>query len=94
MNRHLQDVLLILFIAAFHFGGAYFAASALVPAVALQVALIALLLAMSGYLLLSLMGNDQGGLPMGLLITWPVTYFAMGLLWSLMRLVGLWPPPF
>ena len=76
MNQHLQDLLLILFIAAFHFGGAYFAASALLPSVALQVALIALILAMVGYSFLSLTGNDEGGLPMGLLLTWPVTYVA------------------
>jgi len=84
--QYLKEVLLILLIAALYFLSVYFAASALAPELlALQLALIAVIGAMIGYRVL----RDQEGLPFGLLVLLPFVCVTLGVIWWIMRLVGL-----
>jgi hypothetical protein len=82
--------LLIALLALFYFASVYFAVAALIPALALQVALVAVIVAMIGYRILGMTGNDKPGLPLALLILAPVSCIAAGVIWWVIRLLGFW----
>jgi hypothetical protein len=91
-----EDVKIIVYVTGStiaNFATAYFAVAALFPAFALQAGLIAAMGAVIWYLFLFITENDRGGLPLGCMIMVPVIYAAAGIIWWLMRFVGLWPPP-
>jgi hypothetical protein len=52
--KHLEEFSLIVLLALFYFASIYFGVAALVPALALQTALIAVIVAMIGYRILGM----------------------------------------
>jgi hypothetical protein len=88
--KYLQEFSLIALLALFYFVSVYFAVAALVPTVALQAALVAVIVAMVGYRLLVMTGNDKPGLPVALLILLPTSCIAAGVIWWIIRLLGFW----
>ena len=72
-----------------YFGSVYFAAAALVPAFALQVALASLIFGLSAYQYLIIMMGDKPSAPFGLLLSLPFMCIALGIVWWVMRLLGL-----
>jgi hypothetical protein len=88
--KYLQELSLIALLALFYFPSVYFAVAALVPALALQAALVAVIVAMVGYRLLAMTGNDKPGLPLALLILLPTSCLAAGIIWWIIRSLGFW----
>jgi hypothetical protein len=88
LGEILQEFSLIALLALFYFASVYFAMAALVPALALQAALVAVIVAMVGYRLLVMTGNDKPGLPLALLILLPTSCIAAGVTWWIIRLLG------
>ena len=91
-----EDVRIIIYVVGTtiaNFVTAYFAVAALFPVFALQAGLIAAMGAVIWYLFLFITENDRGGLPLGCMIIMPVIYAAAGLIWWILRLIGLWPLP-
>lgn len=91
MNRYTKDAVLIFGLAAFWFGGVYFAVAALFPAFALQVALIAMIFALVGYLFLQATNSHERGLPVALLFLFPIICITAGIAWWILRLLGVGP---
>jgi hypothetical protein len=89
MKRILQNLALIAYITLAYFASVYFAVSALLPNVALEVGLIALILALIIFRLLDVSIDSRGKL-FALLITLPFTCFVVGLIWWVLRLMGFW----
>jgi hypothetical protein len=87
--RHLKELALLVFIAAFYFGSVYFAVAALFPTLALQAAFLAAMGAVVIYLILILIERDRS-IFFGLLVLLPVTCLTAGVAWWLLRLLGLW----
>ena len=85
----LKDSALVLFIAAFWGGAVYFATAALIPGLAYPAALLAVIGAMLALLFLRQTQRDQAGLPVGLLLLFPFVCVTAGVIWWLMRLLGL-----
>ncbi len=88
--RHLKEFALILIIALAWFAGVFFAVAALSPGLAYPVALLVTVGAMGAYIFLSITGSDREGLPVGLLLLFPFVCLVAGILWWILRLVGLW----
>ncbi len=82
----------IIVIAAFYFGSVYFAVSALDPLLAAPIAWLAVLLAMLTYLFFDAVQKEEVGLPYGLLYLLPFICLAAGIIWWVMRLLGVWLP--
>lgn len=86
-----QRNVLALIIATFYFVSVYFALSALTPGLlAFQIALVAVLVAMLIFLFLDLTETAEGGLPLGVLLFFPIICIVAGMAWWLLRLLGLW----
>ncbi|MCK6627619.1 MAG: hypothetical protein L6R45_20865 [Anaerolineae bacterium] len=81
---------LITLLAGFYFASVYFAVAALVPELALQAALVAVIGVMVVFRILGITGSNKPGAPMAILIFAPVICIAAGILWWLMRLLGFW----
>lgn len=88
--RYLRILLYILALAAAYFASAYFAVAALMPEWAYPAGLIAMLLALLAYRLLTAIGQDESGPLMGLLIVLPGVCAAAGIVWWIARLLGFW----
>ncbi len=88
--KYLQEFSLIALLALFYFASVYFAVAALVPALALPVALVAVILAMIGYRILDARSNDKSGLPLAMLFLAPASCIAAGAIWWIIRLLGFW----
>ncbi|NJO00073.1 MAG: hypothetical protein HC875_41150 [Anaerolineales bacterium] len=88
--RFTRDVIFPILLAIIYFTVVYFAVMALIPGLALQAGLLAIILAMSAYLFLRATGSDETGIPIGILIMLPFTCFVAGVIWWLMRWVGFW----
>ncbi|MCQ3972360.1 MAG: hypothetical protein DPW09_02810 [Anaerolineae bacterium] len=88
--RFHRDIIFPILLAIVYFSIVYFAVAALVPGIALQAGLLAIILAMSAYLFLRATGSDETGVLIGILITLPFTCFAAGVIWWIMRLLGFW----
>jgi hypothetical protein len=88
--KNLNQASLIILLAVFYFAGVYFAVSALVPALAFQTALVAVIGAMVTYRILGITGSDRPGAPLAILILTPIVCVAAGLVWWVMRLLGFW----
>jgi hypothetical protein len=89
-RKHLAAIGEILYIAGAYFATVWFAAAAVVPALALQCAFGATFLALGCYLILVLTDRIEGSILAGLLLSLPVTITFVGVLWWLARWVGLW----
>lgn len=90
MKKHLQVLITIVGIAAAYFGAVYFAAAALLPELALTAALLAMILSLLAYRLLGITGDDEEGLPYGLLFLMPFVCIMAGMIWWIIRWLGLW----
>lgn len=88
--KYLEEFSLIALLALFYFISVYFAVAALVPALAIQAALVAVIVAMVGHRILGMIGRDKPGLPLALLLLAPVSCIAAGIIWWIMRLLGFW----
>lgn len=88
--RSLKDLGTIIFITVFYFCGVTFAVAALVPELAVQAGLIAAMLSMIAYIILVVIGRDEPGLPLGLLMLLPIICITAGIIWWMLRLLGLW----
>lgn len=88
--KNLNQASLIILLAVFYFAGVYFAVSALVPALAFQAALVAVIGTMIAYRILGLTGSDKPGAPLAILILTPVICVAAGIVWWVIRLLGFW----
>ena len=88
--KYLEEFSLITLLTLFYFASVYFAVAALIPALALQVALVAVIVAMIGYRILGMTGNDKPGLPLALRILAPVSCIAAGVIWWVIRLLRFW----
>jgi hypothetical protein len=84
-----QEAVLIVLLALSYFVSVYFAAAALFPDLAYQIALVAVILAMGAYWFLDQTGSTQDGLPMGILLFAPVICLAAGAVWWVLRSLGL-----
>lgn len=82
----------ILLTAGFYFSGVYFAVAALEPTLAWPAAWFAVLLAMLVYLFLDAMGRSETGKAAALFYALPFACVAAGLIWWLLRLLGVWTP--
>ena len=94
MKRELQQIALITGIVIAWFTSVYFAMAAILPGWALACGLLAAMFSMVVYLVLFAAERDEGGLPLGLLITFPVVCATAGVLWWILRWLGLWSPLF
>ncbi len=88
--RFSKDVIVPILLATFYFLAVYFAVAALIPAIALQAGLVAVIIAMLAYLFLRVTSSDEAGMPMGLLILSPVICLTAGVIWWVLRLIGFW----
>ena len=79
-----------LLIATLYFLSVSFAVAALVPSLAVQAGLIAAILAVIAYMILVLIGQEEHGRPLGILLFAPAIFVTAGVLWWIMRLLGLW----
>ena len=79
-----------LLIAISYFLSVSFAVAALTPSLAIQAGIIAAILAVAAYMILVLVGQEEHGRPLGLLLFAPATLVMAGALWWIMRLLGLW----
>lgn len=86
--KDLEDVAIIIFIAAAYLAGVYFAVAALTPAWAYQAGLVAMIAALVVYRWLDAAGMSRSGLPMGLLLFMPVICIGAGVIWWFLRLLG------
>ena len=84
----MRDLRIVVLVIVLYFGSAYFAAAALIPAFALQIALIAWILGLSAYQYLSITQGDEPSLLFGLLLLLPFLCVFVGVIWWLMRLLG------
>ena len=91
MKHEIRQLLSIVGLAGFWFGSTYFAVSALFPQLALQAAFIAAIVGLLGYLILLAADMADEGLPLGLLIMLPIVIIVGGIVWWVLRLLGLWP---
>lgn len=82
----------ILLLAIFYFVSVYFAIAALVPTLAVTAAWFAVLLAMLTYLLLDAIQTERTGILWAFLLVLPFSCLFAGVVWWLMRGVGLWTP--
>ena len=73
-----------LLIAILYFLSVSFAVAGLAPSLAVQAGLIA------AYMILVLIGQEEHGRPLGILLFAPAIFVTAGVLWWIMRLLGLW----
>lgn len=76
--RDIEDPIAVIFITVFYFSGFNFAVAAWSPTLAYRVALVAVIVALVVYCILSATGRHRAGLPFGLLLLFPVTCFVAG----------------
>ena len=79
-----------LLIAISYFLTVVFAVAALAPSLAVTLGLIAAFIADVIYLVLVLAGQEEHGKTLGVLLFFPVVFVTAGVLWWIMRLLGLW----
>jgi hypothetical protein len=80
-----------LLVASAYFLSFYFAATALVPpASALSLASWVTCMALLALLRLRHMGMDEAGAPLGLLLMLPILCLFVGVIWWVVRWLGLW----
>ncbi|MFN8494623.1 MAG: hypothetical protein U0350_43885 [Caldilineaceae bacterium] len=82
----------ILLLALFYFVSVFFAVAALAPTLAVPVAWFAVLLAMLAYLLLDAVQTEQAGILLAFLLVLPFSCLFAGIIWWVMRGLGLWTP--
>lgn len=88
--KYLEEFSLIALLALFYFASIYFAVVALVPILALPVALVAVIVGMIGYRILDARGNNKADLLLAVLFLAPTSCIAAGVIWWIMRLLGFW----
>jgi len=86
--KDLEDIAIIMFIAAAYLASVYFAEAALAPLWAYQAGLVAMIVALVVYRWLDAAGMSRSGLPMGLLLFMPVICVGAGIIWWVLRLLG------
>lgn len=79
-----------LLIAILYFSTVSFGVAALTPSLAVQAGIIAAILAVAFYMGLVLVGQEEHGRPLGILLFFPAAFVTAGVLWWIMRLLGLW----
>ena len=79
-----------LLIAILYFLSVYFAVAALAPSMAITLGLIVAFIADIIYLVLVLVGQEEYGKTLGILLFFPVVFVTAGILWWILRLLGLW----
>lgn len=82
----------ILLLAIFYFASVFFAVAALAPTLAVPIAWFAVLLAMLAYLLLDAIQMEQAGVLLAFLLVLPFSCLFAGMIWWVMRGLGLWTP--
>jgi len=82
----------ILLLAILYFVSVFFAVSALAPAFAMSFAWFAVLLAMLVYLLLDAITVEKAGVLFAFLLVLPFSCLFAGMIWWVMRGLGLWTP--
>jgi len=90
VRQFLEDLTIIISLAAGYFVTVYFAVSALVPSLAYPAALVAVIIVLSIYRFLELTQSHRAGAPLGLLLFFPVICGMVGAIWWAMRWVGVW----
>lgn len=88
----LIDISAIILLAVIYVAAVYFAVAALAPALAYPAGLLAAMVAVLVYILLVILRHEERGLPVALLFLMPIVCVAAGVLWWLLRLLGLWEP--
>ncbi len=88
----MRDVRVIALVGVLYFGSVYFAAEALVPSYALEIALVSFIFGLSAYQYLIITIGDEPSLPFAMLLMLPFLCVFAGILWWLMRLLGFWEP--
>ncbi len=83
-----EDILIQLFLAILYFVGVYIVGDVFWPDWAFQYALVGLILAMIGYLLLYVLGLHKPGSAIGLYISLGVAILMFGLIWLVVREVA------
>jgi hypothetical protein len=89
-RQHLKEFGDVLYITLAYFISVYFAVSALWPPLAIHAAYAAAALALLGYFFLVIINQAEEGSLLGLCALSPFTILLIGVLWWLMRFVGLW----
>ena len=79
-----------LLIAISYFLSVSFAVAALIPSLAVQAGLIAAILAVAAYMVLVLVGQEEHGRPLGILLFAPAIFVTAGVVWWVLRLLGVW----
>lgn len=89
--RFLREILPAIFLVVLYLASVFFALAAVLPErLAFQGALVATILALIGYRILIAAGTEHKELPASLLfLIIPFTCAVVGLVWWLLRLVGL-----
>ena len=87
----MRKLRIIATVAILYFGSFYFAASALLPDLALQITLVGLIIGMTGFQYLLNTRGDRPSLAYAVLIyAIPVACLFAGMIWWVLRLVGFW----
>ena len=82
----MKDLRIVALVAVLYVGAVYFAAAALIPTYALEIALVSLILGLSVYQYLIIVIGDEPSLPFGLLLLLPFVCVVAGVIWWIMRL--------
>ena len=86
----MRDIRVIALVIVLYFGSVYFAAAALVPTFAFEIALVGLILGLSAYQYLIITQGDEPSLPFGLLLMLPFLCVFVGAIWWVLRWLGFW----
>jgi hypothetical protein len=93
MKHHLQDLGIALSLTVWYFAAVYFAASALLPSLAIHIAFWSVVPPLLIYLLMVLTESDKPGVPLFFLFGLPFVCVFAGVLWWGMRILGFWEVP-
>jgi FtsH-binding integral membrane protein len=88
--KDLKDLGLLALLAAWYFAAAYFTTAALLPKLAIHAAFWGAGLALLVYLGLFFARRDRPGKALAVLIFLPLSCVLIGVIWWVMRLLGIW----